>query len=92
MLGQGDAAGEAYVAFQRYALRLKERGILLAVCSKNDEANARLPFEQHPEMVLKRFRRIYALPSSPTGRTRRPIWVAHRQNLEHRDRPAGLCR
>jgi FkbH-like protein len=54
VLGQGDSAGEAYVALQRYAMRLKERGILLAVCSKNDEANARLPFEQHPEMVLKR--------------------------------------
>jgi FkbH-like protein len=53
VLGQGGAVGEAHVAFQRYALRLKERGILLAVCSKNDEANARMPFAEHPEMVLK---------------------------------------
>src|SRR6202042_2058735 len=54
VLGQGSAAGEAHVEFQRYAKGLMERGVVLAVCSKNDEANALLPFEQHPEMVLKR--------------------------------------
>ncbi len=54
LLGQGSAIGEAYVAFQRYAQRLSERGIVLAVCSKNDEVNALAPFEQHPEMVLRR--------------------------------------
>lgn len=54
VLGQGTALGEAYIALQRYALRLKERGIILAVCSKNDEGNALEVFEQHPEMVLKR--------------------------------------
>jgi FkbH-like protein len=52
-LGQGSALGEAYVAFQNYALDLSKRGIILAVCSKNDEANARAPFEKHPDMVLK---------------------------------------
>ena len=54
VLGQGDAAGEAHVEFQRYGKGLMERGVVLAVCSKNDEANALLPFEQHPEMVLRR--------------------------------------
>jgi len=39
-LGQGNAEGEAFVEFQRYVLKLKERGIMLAVCSKNEEANA----------------------------------------------------
>jgi FkbH-like protein len=53
-LGQGSAVGEAYVAFQAYARDLSRRGIILAVCSKNDEANALEPFEKHPEMVLKR--------------------------------------
>ncbi len=42
-LGNG-ADGEAYVDFQRYILSLKERGIILAVCSKNDEGNAKEPF------------------------------------------------
>ena len=52
-LGQGTAIGEAYVAFQKYAARLAGRGIILAVCSKNDEANAKAPFEKHPDMVLR---------------------------------------
>jgi FkbH-like protein len=46
--------GEAFYRFQKYLLALKTRGILLAVCSKNDMANALAPFEQNPEMVLKR--------------------------------------
>jgi FkbH-like protein len=52
-LGQGDAVGEAFVAFQRYAKSLAERGVILAVCSKNEDANAREPFEKHDEMVLR---------------------------------------
>ncbi len=52
-LGQGNAAGEAFVAFQRYAAQLARRGIILAVCSKNDEANAKAPFEKHPDMILR---------------------------------------
>jgi FkbH-like protein len=54
LLGQGSAVGEAHLAFQRYALELSRRGILLAVCSKNDEANALEVFDKHPEMVLRR--------------------------------------
>ena len=53
-IGQGSALGEAYLAFQRYALDLSRRGVILAVCSKNDEANAILPFERHPDMLLRR--------------------------------------
>ncbi len=45
--------GEAFAQFQRYLLRLKERGIILAVCSKNDEEVARQPFREHPNMVLR---------------------------------------
>lgn len=45
--------GEAFQTFQHYLLELRKRGILLAVCSKNDPANAQLPFQKHPEMVLK---------------------------------------
>jgi FkbH-like protein len=48
----GDAEGEAYVAFQEYLKSLKTRGILLAVCSKNEEAAAREPFLKHSEMRL----------------------------------------
>lgn len=52
-IGQGDPEGEAFTAFQNYALQLKERGVILAVCSKNEEHNAREPFESHPDMVLR---------------------------------------
>ena len=54
VLGQGSARGEAHVAFQRYVRDLSRRGVILAVCSKNDEANALEPFDKHTDMVLKR--------------------------------------
>ena len=54
VLGQGNALGEGFAAFQHYARELARRGVILAVCSKNDEANAVEPFNVHPEMVLKR--------------------------------------
>ena len=46
-------AGHAFSEFQMYLKELKKRGILLAVCSKNNEDTAKLPFEKHPEMVLR---------------------------------------
>jgi FkbH-like protein len=45
--------GKSYTELQQWFKQLKERGILLAVCSKNDEAIAKEPFEQHPEMILR---------------------------------------
>ncbi len=54
VLGEGSAAGEAHLALQRYAKQLKERGIILAVCSKNDAKIAEAAFSDHPEMVLRR--------------------------------------
>lgn len=50
-LGTDSALAEAHTDLQRYALALRQRGILLAVCSKNDEANARAGFA-HPASVL----------------------------------------
>ena len=52
-VAQGDATGEAHLALQRLALDLRQRGIVLAVSSKNTEELARAPFERHPEMLLK---------------------------------------
>jgi len=52
-VGPPSAAGEAHAALQQYARDLKERGIVLAVCSKNNEADARAPFERHDGMVLR---------------------------------------
>jgi FkbH-like protein len=53
ILGQGSALGEAFLDVQRTALLLRERGVVLAVCSKNDEANALQPFRDHPDMLLR---------------------------------------
>ncbi len=54
VLGEGSAAGEAHVSLQRYAKQLKERGVILAVCSKNNPATAEAVFRDHPEMHLRR--------------------------------------
>lgn len=51
-IGTHSAEAEAYSQFQQYVLSLKQRGILLAVCSKNDESNARAGFT-HPASILK---------------------------------------
>jgi FkbH-like protein len=53
VLGQGDPQGEAHLEVQRTALALRERGIVLAVSSKNNDETARLPFQKHPEMLLR---------------------------------------
>ena len=52
-IAQGDAVGEAHLAVQRMALALRERGIVLAVSSKNTDEIARGPFREHPEMLLR---------------------------------------
>lgn len=51
-IGTETAIAEAYTAFQQYAKDLKDRGITLAVCSKNDFANAKEGFT-HPDSILK---------------------------------------
>lgn len=45
--------GKSFSEFQYWIKKLKERGVILAVCSKNTEAIAMEPFEKHPEMVLR---------------------------------------
>jgi FkbH-like protein len=45
--------GRAFSELQMWAKQLKERGIILAVCSKNTEHIAKEPFEKHPDMILR---------------------------------------
>ena len=52
ILGEGSAQGEAHLALQRYVKSLAARGIVVAVCSKNDPAIAERAFREHPEMLL----------------------------------------
>jgi FkbH-like protein len=51
-IGRETPLAEAFTAFQQYCLALRERGVLLAVCSKNDEDVARSGFA-HPDSILK---------------------------------------
>lgn len=52
-VGHGLGIGKAFSEFQQWVKKLKNRGIIICVCSKNDEDKAKEPFEKNPEMVLK---------------------------------------
>jgi FkbH-like protein len=52
LLGRDHPLGEAFQDFQRYVKDLRRRGVILAVCSKNDAANAKAGFS-HPDSILK---------------------------------------
>ena len=45
--------GQIFSEIQMWAKQLKERGIILVICSKNTENIAKEPFIKHPEMVLR---------------------------------------
>jgi FkbH-like protein len=45
--------GKAFTEFQYWLKKLKDRGIILVVCSKNTESIAREVFEKHPDMILR---------------------------------------
>ncbi len=48
-----DGSGRSFQLFQRYLKGLKDRGILLAVASRNEDRDVREVFEKHPEMILR---------------------------------------
>jgi FkbH-like protein len=50
----GNYPGNCYQDFQRALLRLLDRGIVLAINSKNNEADALAIIDQHPDMILRR--------------------------------------
>lgn len=52
-LGGHDYLGEAFVDFQRALKGLRNRGVLLAIASKNEESVALEALAKHPEMVLR---------------------------------------
>jgi FkbH-like protein len=52
-LGHNLGIGKIFTEFQYWIKNLKNRGIIIAVCSKNDEHIAKEPFIKHPDMVLK---------------------------------------
>jgi len=48
-----DFPGNVHLRIQRELLELRNRGILLVLLSKNNEADAKQGFDSHPEMILK---------------------------------------
>jgi FkbH-like protein len=52
VLGSEHAVGAAFQDFQQYVKDLQRRGIILAVCSKNEPENAKEGFS-HPDSILK---------------------------------------
>ena len=49
----GDGVGYAHLRFQRAIKTLARSGVLLAICSKNDEADALGALAEHPDMALR---------------------------------------
>ena len=80
VLGPGSAAGEAFLGVQRYAKQLQERGVILAVCSKNDPDIAAEAFRTHPEMLLKRAD-ITAFVANWDDKVRNLLAIAEQLNI-----------
>lgn len=53
-LGAPDPVGECFHAFQKALKGLRSRGILLTICSKNEEKFALSVIEEHPAMALRK--------------------------------------
>lgn len=49
----GTYPGSCYEAFQREILNLHDRGIVLAICSKNNEGDVIRALREHPEMKVR---------------------------------------
>jgi len=52
ILGRDHPVGEAFLDFQLYLKELQRRGVILAICSKNEIENAKEGFS-HPDSILK---------------------------------------
>ena len=52
-IGNSSSIGEAYTNFQKYLLQLRERGVLLAISSKNNSKPTISAINKHPEMLIK---------------------------------------
>lgn len=49
----GDRTGEIYMQFQKEIKKLKDKGVILASCSKNNVEDAKKIFDNTPNMILK---------------------------------------
>ena len=75
-----DYPGRAYYDFQKTVLQLAERGVLVALCSKNNEQDALDVLDQHPWSLLKRTH-LSALRINWEAKTTNLIELAKELNL-----------
>lgn len=52
-VGHGLGIGKVFTELQEWIKKLKNRGIIVCICSKNDEDKAKEPFEKNSDMILK---------------------------------------
>jgi FkbH-like protein len=53
-LSQNDFPGNVYQAFHKQILELQRRGVLIALCSKNNEADVMEVLDTHPDCLIRR--------------------------------------
>ena len=53
VLGNDSPTGRAFLDFQRSIYNLKKRGVLLAICSKNELKNVKNIFKKNDKLILK---------------------------------------
>ncbi len=79
-IGTETAISEAYYSFQQYIKELKDRGVALAVCSKNDFENAKEGFD-HPDSVLK-FDDFTSFKANWTDKSQNILDIAKEINID----------
>ena len=52
-IGHGLGIGKCFTNLQLWIKQLEKRGVIICICSKNDEEIAKEPFIKHPEMILR---------------------------------------
>jgi FkbH-like protein len=79
-IGNEDALGEAYLSVQSSILKLHQRGIILAACSKNTDSIARGPFKEHSGMLIKE-KHIASFKANWDDKVTNLISIANELNL-----------
>jgi len=75
-----DYPGSVFVSFQRRLLHLQERGILLAICSKNNAKDVANVLRVHPHQVLRE-KHFAALRVNWEPKTKNLMSIAEELNL-----------
>jgi FkbH-like protein len=78
-IGRETAIAEAHTALQEYVVALRDQGVVLAICSKNEEQNARMGLS-HPDNIL-RFDDFAAFKANWDAKSHNIVQIAQELNL-----------